>query len=1127
MNDKSKKMQKIAELISAIRKAKGLEEEVAAGDIPLQENYELLQEYKQKYPESSLGISEDTRNELENVFSQIDDYLDKGIIPQESRFTLPKVPSYLKELGSDETEISLPVSVIKKARETHGLSNEEIKNSLTRLYDPVAVFDTDKTKSENRLDSKLILTDEFSESKPIALALNTNAQIQVEEDGHRKFIEVQDIRSIHDRTLTAKNGTDLVKQWTENGLCRYVDDKKISEWSTVARVYFPIEALHSDKNNILTKSEIVNQHGIVAESEREYQKTNDKELEQWYETVDWEDPMESAEAWQNGTQEQIAYIRKRRNEKIIDREIESEQDNNLTSYIERFSKETEERSDEIQLQKAIELALEKNTVQLTEVKLNRENWNRFFPNGSVETPIGTVKLGENQFNKLQKEDRNNLLAAMYETLSNPSIVLEKETLDKNSGDFKPVNVYGKSFVREDSNHKRIVESVVIFKDGDEISIGTHNKDIGRFTRQIKTADQIIFADSEISRVASLILENGGSHVQLKGINTQALNSNYSKDTLLSIKKIQGQLKSQDEIIDRGIESVQSNVGMSEAAMEAEIAAQNNASYESEEEYSDEIDTFFYDTNGNPHAPQKIIAVLENFQEIEPSKWNLSAEEKTAVFHLTQVAEIGKKDFDNSLAKLKEYMRTEEFEKEEINYAKVLTPILLTSLGQDFDEKTHAFSSEKFSYKFSTDDLKKEIPVENGSSLEEPRKIEKAASEKKPETKKDNVSYQDFAAGKIIYGRTVLPPFASMTSGGHLKTCENFVVKGYDSENGTYIAENGDERLSIPRETFNSLLNPAGVPKSQQEEKIFRMEGNGIVFDNPEKGVKGTVIPEFSLMTQNGLLTYKDCVVAKFNESDRTYTLRNNDSIISVTEGQFKEITSPERFENKFDENTPAYKKLLKTQYEDFFKERANTAYNFRHNLSVFCRKEANSPCDALKVAKGIIQKMSPAEQDRTKKLLKKIAREGESLNQLIVRAYHEAVREVPLNEEYIKHYQPENRIARPFYDTLSADGQKIDSDPQLLRTDKDYNLKIGDTLKDIDIKSGKIFGHGKENVHFSGLKVISASKEGNTVTLMDREKSFIEIPRDTVLKAYKEQQLKELRHQQSHSRRNRMELSYS
>lgn len=447
----------------------------------------------------------------------------------------------------------------------------------------------------------------------------------------------------------------------------------------------------------------------------------------------------------------------------------------------------------------------------------------------------------------------------------------------------------------------------------------------------------------------------------------------------------------------------------------------------------------------------------------------------------------------------------------------------SEMKENFQPSPNVKSPEEF------ERMKKEIDnariVDDEPEIK-PESVENSEEEKNMETQKEDVSYQDYTAGKVIYGKTILPPFASMTSDGHLKTCENFVVKSYDNESGTYLVENENEKLSMPRETFNTLLNPAGLYKEQQEEKIFQMEGNGIVFDNPEKGVKGTVIPEFSLMTQNGLQTYKDCVVTKFNESDKTYTLRNGDSIISVTEERFKEITSPERFENKFDENTPAYKKMLKTQYEDFFKERLNTAYNFRHNLSVFCRKEANSPCDALKVAKGIIQKMSPSEQDKTKKLLKKIAREGESLNQLIVRTYHEAIKEVPLNEEYIKQYQPENRIARPFYDTLSTDGQKIDSDPQLLRTDKDYNLKIGDTLKDIDIKSDKIFGHGKESVHFSELKVIFASKEGNTVTLMDKEKSFIEIPRDTVLKAYKEQQLKELKHQQSHSRRNSMEISY-
>lgn len=205
----------------------------------------------------------------------------------------------------------------------------------------------------------------------------------------------------------------------------------------------------------------------------------------------------------------------------------------LDKLYERFVRETPGRTEIVQLQKALELALEKNAVPLKELRLNRENWNRLFPDGTVETPVATVKLGENQFEKLQKDDRKNLLGAMYETLTKPSVVLEKETLDEKSGGFRPVNVYGKSFVREESGHKRAVESVIIFKDGKNISIGTHNKELERFVRQIKTADQTTCADSEISRVTSLVLQNGGSHVQLKGVNTQALNSKYDENVLLS------------------------------------------------------------------------------------------------------------------------------------------------------------------------------------------------------------------------------------------------------------------------------------------------------------------------------------------------------------------------------------------------------------------------------------------------------------------------------------------------------------------------------------------------------------------------------------------------------------------
>lgn len=1065
MNEENEKKQKIAELIAAIKKAKGIDSEITPENISVSEDeiidsgiesvqenggmseaameadYEAEQNSRPDYLDENgnphwfdeeenivaeneiLDNDEIMRlsflNDNKETFKAIDDYLEKGISPKNNEFVFNAIPAVFNYAEIPEHEIILTTGVLNKAIKTHELSNDDIRIALQKISSPVAIFDSDMSKTENSIASIIAITDvEAKSNKPIALTLNLDSQRK----GYEQKYLINEIRSIHDRTLIAKNGVNIAEEWSKNGLLRYVDDKKISNLGKEREDSFLLPLAKLDINNVKTYSDFVNQHNIVAENEREYQKPNDEDL---------------------------------------------------TFYYEKFEKEVANENEVVQLQKALALSLEKNVSPLKELELNRENWNKMFPDGTVKTPVGTVKLGENQFDKLRRNDRNNLLAAMYETLSNPALILEKETLDEKSGEFKPVNVYGKSFIHEDSNHKRAVESVIIFKDGENISISTHNKNIKDFVKQIKTADQIIYADSEISRVASLILQNGGSHVRLHdAISNRAIRE--ATDSIGTVIARYGYTPGFLEIYDQ--------VGA--VASELNIHKENSVVNDKADEKNQQNESRFDNAVKERFelAAQKLSSLDINSENYKEAFELLNRIEK-----LTGISELSEK----------------------INFAE-------NEAKENFQPSPNVKTPEEF------ERMKKEI--DNVKIVDE--SVEKSETEKNIETQKEDVSYQDYTDGKVIYGKTVLPPFASITSDGHLKTCENFVVKSYDSESGTYLVENENEKLSLPRETFNSLLNPAGLNREQQEEKTSRIEGNGIVFDNPEKGVKGTVIPEFSLMTQNGLQTYKDCVVTKFNESDKTYTLRNGDSIISVTEERFKEISSPERFENKFDENTPTYKKMLKTQYEDFFKERSNTAYNFRHNLSVFCRKEANSPCDALKVAKGIINKMSPAEQDKTKKLLKKIAREGESLNQLIVRTYHEAIKEVPLNEEYIKQYQPENRIARPFYDTLSTDGQKIDSDPQLLRTDKDYNLKIGDTLKDIDIKSDKIFGHGKEKVHFSELKVISASKEGNTVTLMDKEKSFIEIPRDTVLKVYKEQQLKEMKHQQSHIRRNSMEISY-
>jgi len=749
----------------------------------------------------------------------------------------------------------------------------------------------------------------------------------------------------------------------------------------------------------------------------------------------------------------------------------------MSQYYERFVKETEGRDKDIQLQRAIALSLDKNVSPLVEVKLNRENWNKLFPTGSVETPVGTVKLGENQFDKLQKSDRNNLLGAMYETLSNPAIVLEKETLDEKSGEFRPVNVYGKSFVHEDTNHKRAVESVIIFKDGENISIGTHNKNIKDFVKQIKTADQIIFADSEISRVASLILQNGGSQVRLHdAIATEPLNSNYSKSKLLSIKDLEFSNADETQQIHAVNEIADDSSSLEKSALNkaADLLKEMNFSSEN---YKD------------------LLSVINKISEMNGIEKLVSFDKKIGEVH-DKIDEKTDKFLDTKAGKITE-------------------GIVESAAGLpkgSIDAAHDAYNS----IKEVKSELATQIQEKEGESA-----AENLPQEKTPE---NTVQAEPFdPKAKIIFGKTVLPAFAVLAD-GKLRSVENAVVMSFDKNEKSYLIESNGEKITLPKETFDTLLKDK-IERERVESSLA--EGKTIVFQDESRGVKGTVIPEFAMYTAKGLETFKDFVPTGFNKAENSYTLSNGERKITVTADRFKEITAPERFENKFDEESPAWKKLCESQYNDFFQQRENTAYNFRHNLAVYCRKEANSPCDAMHLAKKIVQLMPKEEQKKTEKLLKKMAHENESPSELIARLYHESIKEMPLNEDYIKTYAPKNLIAKPFYDTVSATGQKVENDPSLIKGSSDRNLKIGDTLKNVDIQTEKLFGSGKDALHFDSLKVVSASKEGNSITLMDSNKSFFKLPRDTVLSYYKEQQMKEMKQEMRHSRSNTMTLGYA
>ena len=396
-------------------------------------------------------------------------------------------------------------------------------------------------------------------------------------------------------------------------------------------------------------------------------------------------------------------------------------------------------------------------------------------------------------------------------------------------------------------------------------------------------------------------------------------------------------------------------------------------------------------------------------------------------------------------------------------------------------------------------IKTEKVSENNSIPE----ADETAEENSPTPPKDSVNQE-----AVVFGNTVLPSFAIMTGKG-LRNYSNAIVERYAEESNSYILNDGKEKIVVPAKTFESIMSP-----NTAYTKDKNIDNLTIADETPAIVNGKTILPEFAIITTTGLQTFKNLTVRNYNEAEKSYTLSDGNKTVTLPEISFLELTKPARFERQFDDKTPAHKKLLETQYEQYFKARDNTANNFRHNLSVHCRKECSSPLDALKVAKEITSRMSREEQQKTRNLLKQLAREDETINQVIIRTYFEAIKEVPLNENYIKQNFPEKKIARPFYDTISNEGALVD---------KDSTLRIGDTLHDIAFNVDKILGHGKEQL-YETLTVVSASKEGNSVLLMDKNKSFYEVPRDTLLENYNKQQLKEHHAERHQQKANRIEI---
>ena len=111
-----------------------------------------------------------------------------------------------------------------------------------------------------------------------------------------------------------------------------------------------------------------------------------------------------------------------------------------------------------------------------ELSLTPENWAEIFgENNSITTPVGQVKMGDNQITKFFAKGREKSFGMVAPTLSNPDVIIEKDAQSPNA-ERNTKYLFLKTFIKSDGSRYVHFETVTVRKDGMEVSISSHEVD---------------------------------------------------------------------------------------------------------------------------------------------------------------------------------------------------------------------------------------------------------------------------------------------------------------------------------------------------------------------------------------------------------------------------------------------------------------------------------------------------------------------------------------------------------------------------------------------------------------------------------------------------------------------------
>ena len=168
--------------------------------------------------------------------------------------------------------------------------------------------------------------------------------------------------------------------------------------------------------------------------------------------------------------------------------------------------------------------MEDNAEQERVLEHTEENWQKEFGKDSrVTTPIGSIKLGENQYKKAGRNDRIKRFGLLKPTLERPDVILEKSA-PKEGAERQTKYLFIKSFKKADGNKILNYESITVKQGEEEVAISAHQIDPSKVLKEL-TESKVLW--NRFRGDSNSLGENQGSAL------TPSANNPSGKDSVLN------------------------------------------------------------------------------------------------------------------------------------------------------------------------------------------------------------------------------------------------------------------------------------------------------------------------------------------------------------------------------------------------------------------------------------------------------------------------------------------------------------------------------------------------------------------------------------------------------------------